>query len=63
LFDDFMGGKLDVGILNFGIITLLPKGEDAVTIQKFRPICLMNTSLKIVTKGMNNRLAPVAENH
>jgi hypothetical protein len=26
LFDDFMGGKLDVGRLNFGTITMLPKG-------------------------------------
>jgi hypothetical protein len=61
LFDDFICGALDVGRLNYGMITLLPKGEEAVVIQKFRPICLMNTSLKMVTKGMNNRLAPVAE--
>jgi hypothetical protein len=40
---------------------LLPKIEDATVVQKFRPICLMNTSLKMVTEGMNNRLAPVAE--
>jgi hypothetical protein len=43
------------------LLLLSPKGEEAVVIQKFRPICLMNTSLKMVTKGMNNRLAPVAE--
>jgi hypothetical protein len=61
VFDDFVSGKLDIGRLNFGTITLLPKCEDAMVIQKFRPICLMNTSLKIVTKGMNNRLSPVAE--
>jgi hypothetical protein len=46
LFDDFVHGKLDIGRLNFGTITLLPKCEDAMVIQKFRPICLMNTSLK-----------------
>jgi hypothetical protein len=61
VFDDFVSGKLDIGRLNFGTITLLPKCEDAMMIQKFRPICLMNTSLKIVTKGMNNRLSPTAE--
>jgi hypothetical protein len=61
LFDDFVNGKLDIGRLNYGTITLLPKCEDAMVIQKFRPICLMNTSLKIVTKGMNNRLAPMDE--
>jgi hypothetical protein len=52
---------ITIKLVNFGTITLLPKCEDALVIQKFRPICLMNTSLKIVTKGMNNRLAPVAE--
>jgi hypothetical protein len=60
-FDDFVNGSLDIGRLNFGTNTLLSKCEDALVIQKFRPICLMNTSLKIVTKGMNNRLAPMAE--
>jgi hypothetical protein len=30
-----------------------------MVIQKFRPIFLMNTSLKIIKEGMNNRLAPV----
>jgi hypothetical protein len=61
VFDDFVNGNLDIGRLNFGTITPLPKCEGAMVIQKFRPICLMNTSLKIVTKGMNNRLSPVAE--
>jgi len=28
LFHDFFNGKLDVGRLNYGIITLLPKGND-----------------------------------
>jgi hypothetical protein len=46
VFDDSVNGNLDIGRLNFGTITLLPKCEDAMVIQKFRPICLMNTSLK-----------------
>jgi hypothetical protein len=37
LFDDFMCGKLDVGRLNYGTITLLPKGEDAIVIKKLGP--------------------------
>jgi hypothetical protein len=61
VFDDFVNGNLDIGRLNFGTISLLPKCEDDLVIQKFRSIYLMNTSLKIVTKGMNNRLALVVE--
>jgi hypothetical protein len=57
IFDDCINGVLDIGRLNFDSITLLPKCEDAMVIQKFGPICLINTSLKIITKGMNNRLA------
>jgi hypothetical protein len=61
LFDAFINGSLEIGRLNLGTITLLPKCEDALTIQKYRPICLMNESLKIITKGVNNRLSEVVE--
>lgn len=61
LFDDFATGRLDLGRLNFGTITLLPKGEDADRIQRVRPICLMNDSLKVLTKGVYFRLSEVAE--
>lgn len=61
LFDDFSKGRLEVGKLNYGTITLLPKGEDADRLQRFRPVCLMNDSLKILTKGVNFRLGEVAE--
>lgn len=52
---------MDIGRLNFGTITLLPKGEDADRIQRFRPMCLMDDSLKILTKGVNYRLCEVAD--
>jgi hypothetical protein len=58
---DATNGSLDIGRLNFGTITLLPKCEDAITIQKYRPICLMNESLKIITKCVNNRLSGVVK--
>lgn len=61
LFDDFVRGELDIGRLNFGTITLLPKGEDADRMQRFRPVCLMNDSLKILTKGVHFRLAEIAD--
>ena len=59
LFDNFIHGKLDIGRLNIGTITLIPKCEDAVVTRKFRPIYLMNGSLKIIT--INNRLAHIDE--
>jgi hypothetical protein len=42
--------------LNHVVITLVPKGPDDDRIQKFRPICLLNVTLKILTKVMVNRL-------
>jgi len=42
LFDDFHRGRVDISRINYGVITLLPKVSDAVRIQQFRPICLLN---------------------
>jgi hypothetical protein len=53
LFDmlvEFWQQKLDLGRLNYGIITLIPKLKEATRIQQFRPICLLNVSFKIITK-------------
>ena len=47
--------------LNFGVITLLPKKEDATKVQQYRPICLLNVSFKIFTKVLTNRLSIVAQ--
>jgi hypothetical protein len=46
--------------LNFGIITLLPKKEDASCIEQYRPICLLNVSFKIFTKFGANRITGMA---
>jgi hypothetical protein len=47
--------------LNFSLLTLIPKEQDAKTIQKFRPIALTNYSFKIFSKCATNRLGPVGE--
>jgi hypothetical protein len=47
-------------MLNFGVITLIPKKEDAVQIQQYRPICLLNVSFKIFTKVGTNRITGIA---
>jgi hypothetical protein len=50
LFTEFHKGELPLYKLNFGVVTLLPKKENAVQIQQYRPICLLNVSFKIFTK-------------
>lgn len=59
LIDDFANGTLDITRLNYGIITLVPKTADSKQIQKFRPICLLNVSFKIITKVLMNRLSKI----
>jgi hypothetical protein len=57
LFKDFYDGNLDIERLNYGMVILLPKVDNAVDIKNFRPICLLNVCYKIITKVLNNRLA------
>ena len=54
-------GDLPLYKLNFGVITLLPKKDDAVQIQQYRPICLLNVSFKIFTKVGTNRITKIAD--
>ena len=46
LFSDFHREDLNLYSLNFGIITLIPKIQDATKIQQYRPICVLNVSFK-----------------
>jgi hypothetical protein len=57
LFEDWFEGDLDVFRLNFAMITLIPKENDAREMKKFRPISLLNCSFKIFTKVLTNRFA------
>jgi hypothetical protein len=60
LFKILQQKKLSCYKLNFGVITLLPKKEDAVKIQQYHPICLLNVSFKIFTKVGTNRITGIA---
>jgi hypothetical protein len=60
LFGDFHARNLLLYSLNFGTIILLPKCKDALTIQQYRPICLLNVSFKFFTKVLTNRLSDIA---
>ena len=59
LFKDFHRGALDINRLNYAILTLVPKEQDANTMKKFRPISLLNCSFKILTKVLTNRLSSI----
>jgi hypothetical protein len=61
LFHEFHKESLDLFSLNFGIITLIPKIENATKIQQYRPICVLNVSFKIFAKVGTNRLNKVAK--
>lgn len=58
---DFMeNGKLPAGI-NCSFITLIPKVPNPKQMTDFRPISLINCSLKLLTKILANRLQGVME--
>jgi hypothetical protein len=60
LFREFHQGDLPLFSLNFGTIILLPKCREATKIQQYRPICLLNMSIKIFTKVATNRVMKIA---
>ena len=61
MFKDFYSGDLPLYSLNFGVVTLLPKLQEAKVIKKYRPICMLNVSFKIFTKVLANRFTSVAQ--
>ena len=62
MFHDLYIGDPLIFSLNFGVITLLPKTQEANKIQQFRPICLLNVSFTIFMKVVIIRINSVADN-
>jgi hypothetical protein len=60
MFANLYEGKLDIYRLNIALLTIIPKEKDARTMNKFRPISLLNCSYKIFTKVLTNRIGKVA---
>jgi hypothetical protein len=61
LFSQLQKGELPLYKLNFRVITLLPKKENAMEIQQYRPIYLLNVSFKIFTKVVTNRITDLSQ--
>jgi hypothetical protein len=61
MFDDFHKGRLDLYRLNFALVTIIPKEKDARTMNKYRPISLLNCSYKIFTNVITNRIGRVID--
>lgn len=58
LCEDFHQGNLCLRSINSSFITLIPKTDGPVSVNEFRPISLLNSSVKIITKSLANRLQP-----
>jgi hypothetical protein len=56
---DFFNHCADIKSINSSLITLVPKKNNPETINDFRPISLLNTSVKLLTKLLANRLQKV----
>jgi hypothetical protein len=61
LFSSFYKGELPLFHLNFGIIILLPKKENVIRIQQYKPIRLLNVNFKVFTKVGTNRVTELAQ--
>jgi hypothetical protein len=57
----FKKGEVNIARLNYGMIILIPKEEEARSLKKFRPISLISCSFKIFAKALNNRLEAICD--
>jgi hypothetical protein len=57
LVSSFYNHTLNLSKLNHATIILVPKGFDCTEIEQFRPISLINCSVKIIPKILANRIS------
>jgi hypothetical protein len=56
LIRSFERGELNIVMLNYAMMILIPKEEGAKNLKKFRPISLIKCSFKKNSNALNNRL-------
>jgi hypothetical protein len=61
LCNQFYVGNLCLQSINKCFITLVPKKENSETAHDFRPISLLNCTLKLLTKLLANRLQTIIQ--
>jgi hypothetical protein len=61
MFNKFYVGGQNLSILNYGLISLIPKLKVANNIKQYRPICLLGVDYKWFTKVLTRRLTAVVE--
>lgn len=59
LCSDFFNNMVNLECINSSYIVLVPKKDSPETVNDFRPISLMNISLKLITKILADRLQMV----
>jgi hypothetical protein len=59
LIKDFYEENISLESINSSFITLIPKCDNPTTANDFRPISLLNSVLKIITKLLANRLQKI----
>jgi hypothetical protein len=52
--------EINISRLNYAMIILIPKEEEARSLKKFRPISLINCSFKVFGKDLNNILVAIS---
>jgi retron-type reverse transcriptase len=56
---EFYDHRADLSSINYSYITLVPKKTNPEKVSDFRPISLLNSSMKLLTKILLNRLQKV----
>lgn len=59
LIQDFCSSNTDLRSINSSLIALIPKKENPETVDDYRPISLLNYSLKCITKLLSTRIQSV----
>lgn len=58
--EDFYGGFLDLDILNYAFVVLIPRKVGEQIVRNFRLIDLLNSLYKIIVKLLSKRLSSLA---